>query len=54
MWCKCSIALGAINVTQDFRSLADRLAADIAAGRLKPGDRLPPQREFAYRHGIAA
>ncbi len=54
MWCKCSIALGAINVTQDFRSLADRLAADIAAGRLQPGDRLPPQRDFAYRQGIAA
>ena len=37
----------------DYRLIADRLAADIAAGRLKPGDRLPPQRAFARRHGIA-
>jgi DNA-binding transcriptional MocR family regulator len=38
----------------DFRAIADRLAADIAAGRLGPGERLPPQRDFAYRQGIAA
>lgn len=38
----------------DFRALADVVAADIRAGRLKPGDRLPPQREFAFKHGIAA
>ncbi|WP_367138442.1 PLP-dependent aminotransferase family protein [Saccharothrix sp. HUAS TT1] len=37
----------------DYRLIADRLAADIAAGRLKPGDRLPPQRRFARAHGIA-
>ncbi len=37
----------------DYRVIADRLAADIAAGRLKPGDRLPPQRRFARRNGIA-
>lgn len=33
--------------------MADEVAADIAAGRLRPGERLLPQREFAYRHGIA-
>lgn len=33
---------------------ADSIAADIASGRLRPGDRLPPQREYAYREGIAA
>lgn len=38
----------------DFRTIADSVAADILAGRLKPGERLPPQREFAYRRGIAA
>ncbi|MDQ2584021.1 aminotransferase-like domain-containing protein [Saccharothrix yanglingensis] len=38
----------------DHRVIADRIAADIAAGRLEPGDRLPPQRRFARRHGIAA
>src|SRR5687767_15309378 len=37
----------------DYHLIADRLAADIAAGLLKPGDRLPPQRAFARRHGIA-
>lgn len=37
----------------DYTSLADGLAADIAAGRLKPGDRLPPQRRFADEHAIA-
>lgn len=33
--------------------MADRLAADIAGGRLRSGDRLPPQREFARQQGIA-
>ncbi|GLY87000.1 PLP-dependent aminotransferase family protein [Actinoallomurus iriomotensis] len=37
----------------DYRRIADALAAEIAAGRLRPGDRLPPQRQFARRHGIA-
>ncbi|MGW3345142.1 aminotransferase-like domain-containing protein [Nonomuraea rubra] len=38
---------------EDYRRIADSVAADIAAGRLRPGDRLPPQRVFARRHGIA-
>ncbi|AOS63315.1 aminotransferase-like domain-containing protein [Actinoalloteichus hymeniacidonis] len=38
----------------DYRALADALAADIAAGRLRPGDRLPPQRRFARAHRVAA
>ena len=37
----------------DYRRIADRLADDIAAGRLAPGERLPPQRVFARRRGIA-
>ncbi|MFH8339425.1 PLP-dependent aminotransferase family protein [Streptomyces sp. AM6-12] len=37
----------------DFRRIADRIAADIASGRLRPGQRLPPQRAFARRHGLA-
>ncbi|TWV44887.1 GntR family transcriptional regulator, partial [Streptomyces misionensis] len=37
----------------DFRRIADRIAADIAGGRLRPGQRLPPQRAFARRHGLA-
>ncbi|MCQ4161093.1 PLP-dependent aminotransferase family protein [Roseomonas sp. GC11] len=41
----------------DFRLLADRyaadLAADLAAGRRRPGERLPPSRDYAHRQGIA-
>jgi DNA-binding transcriptional MocR family regulator len=37
----------------DYQSVADAVAEDIKAGILRPGDRLPPQREFARRHGIA-
>ena len=33
--------------------IAEAVVADIAAGRLRPGDRLPPQREFARQHHIA-
>lgn len=40
-------------MTQDYRAVADELASDIRAGRLRPGDRLPPQRIFARQHGIA-
>ncbi|WP_043626612.1 PLP-dependent aminotransferase family protein [Nonomuraea candida] len=37
----------------DYRRVADDVAADIAAGRLRPGDRLPPQRQFARQRAIA-
>lgn len=37
-----------------YTALVDIVAADIAAGRLKAGERLPPQRQFAYEKGIAA
>jgi len=37
----------------DYRRLADALAADIAAGRLRPGARLDPVRRYAYGRGIA-
>ncbi|MFE0456364.1 PLP-dependent aminotransferase family protein [Streptomyces sp. NPDC058914] len=37
----------------DFRRIADRIADDIATGRLRPGQQLPPQRWFARRHRIA-
>jgi DNA-binding transcriptional MocR family regulator len=39
---------------EDYRLIADALAGDIAAGRLRPGDRLPPQRAFARSRGIAS
>ncbi|MER6435259.1 PLP-dependent aminotransferase family protein [Streptomyces sp. NPDC001185] len=38
---------------EDYRRIADRLAEDIAAGRLRSGEQLPPQRVFARRRGIA-
>ncbi len=38
----------------DYRVIADAVAARIASGRLKAGDRLPPQRRFARQHGIAS
>ena len=38
----------------DYRRIADRIADDIANGRLRPGHRLPPQRAFALRRGIAS
>src|SRR5579862_1741359 len=37
----------------EYLRLADAIAAEIAAGTLKPGERLPPQREFAYERKIA-
>lgn len=35
-----------------YLAIADALAMDIAAGRLSPGDRLPPQRQLAQLLGI--
>src|SRR5882672_4372806 len=37
----------------EYLRLADAVAAEIADGGLKPGDRLPPQRSFAYERKIA-
>ncbi|MFH7598748.1 PLP-dependent aminotransferase family protein [Streptomyces racemochromogenes] len=37
----------------DYRVIADEIAASIADGRLRPGEQLPTQRAFARRHGIA-
>lgn len=38
----------------EYLKLADAVAAEIAGGALQPGDRLPPQRTFAYERKIAA
>ncbi|MEV7555084.1 PLP-dependent aminotransferase family protein [Amycolatopsis sp. NPDC089917] len=38
---------------EDYRIVADEISADVEAGRLRPGDRLPPQRRFARDRGIA-
>src|SRR3954454_1077514 len=37
----------------EYLRLADAIAAEIANGALKAGDRLPPQRSFAYERKIA-
>lgn len=37
----------------DYRDIADQFAAEIQEGRLKPGAKLPTQRDFAYEQGIA-
>jgi DNA-binding transcriptional MocR family regulator len=39
---------------QDYVGIADQVAVEIETGRLRPGDRLLPQREFAAQRGIAA
>ena len=36
-----------------FKALADQVQAEIGSGRLRPGDRLPTQREFADTRRIA-
>jgi DNA-binding transcriptional MocR family regulator len=36
-----------------YLRLAETIVAEIEAGALKPGDRLPPQREFAFERKIA-
>jgi DNA-binding transcriptional MocR family regulator len=46
-----SVQLG--DDVRDYRRIADAVAADIASGRLRPGEPLPPQRAFARRHRIA-
>src|SRR5882757_6189009 len=51
--CNRNIALGAIMSKFEYAKLADAVAAEIASGALKPGDRLPPQRSFAYERNIA-
>src|SRR5258705_2616711 len=37
----------------EYLKLADTIAAEIVDGTLRPGDRLPPQRSFAYERKIA-
>jgi DNA-binding transcriptional MocR family regulator len=41
-------------MTTSYTALVDVIASDISAGRMKAGDRLPPQRQFAFEKGIAA
>ncbi|MCA2200342.1 MULTISPECIES: GntR family transcriptional regulator [unclassified Streptomyces] len=36
-----------------YRQVADRVAADIEKGRLRPGARLPGERALAEQYGVA-
>jgi DNA-binding transcriptional MocR family regulator len=49
MWCDA----GGAGRVRDFRRVADSVAARIEKGQLRAGDRLPTQRAFAKRQGIA-
>lgn len=40
-------------MTSDYHELADEIATEISTGRLTPGEKLLPQREYAYQRGIA-
>jgi DNA-binding FadR family transcriptional regulator len=40
---------GPLRLRQRYEHVADRIAADIRAGRLAPGDRLPSERDLARR-----
>src|ERR1700757_3283031 len=53
--CRCNknIELGAIMSKSEYLKLPPPVAAKIADGTLKPGDRLPPQRNFPYERKIA-
>src|SRR5258706_8105934 len=51
--CNQNIALGSIMSKSEYLKLADTIAAEITDGTLKLGDRLPPQRSFAYDRKIA-
>src|SRR6187551_1042205 len=42
----------ASNKGPTYRQVVDALADDIRAGRLRPGDRLPPQRDLASSIGV--
>src|SRR5919206_1067822 len=41
-----------IRLRQRYEHVAERLLADVAAGRLRPGDRLPSERDLARRLGV--
>jgi DNA-binding transcriptional regulator YhcF (GntR family) len=38
---------------RNYKDFANIVQAEIESGRLRPGDQLPTQRDFAFTHGIA-
>src|SRR6476619_4824745 len=41
-----------IRTRRAFEEICDRIRAQIAAGKLRPGDKLPPERELALQLGV--
>jgi DNA-binding FadR family transcriptional regulator len=41
-----------LRLAQRYEQVAARIAADVASGRLRPGDRLPSERDLARRLGV--
>ena len=41
------------NVAYLYKELADFIAGQVQRGDLKPGTRLPPEREFADMYGVS-
>src|SRR6476659_6827129 len=41
-----------IQMRRAFEEICDRIRAQIAAGTLRPGDKLPPERELAEQLGV--
>ena len=42
-----------IRIRRGFEEIYDQIRGEIAAGRLKPGDRLPAERELAAQFGVS-
>ncbi len=50
---KSSIAIDRHSKTPAYHQIIQQVESAIAAGKLKPGDRLPPERELAAALGVA-
>lgn len=44
---------GPIRSKRLFEEICERIREELASGRLKPGDKLPPERELAERFGVS-
>ncbi|MFL5406024.1 MAG: FadR/GntR family transcriptional regulator, partial [Myxococcales bacterium] len=47
------LELEAVRKERRYEQVAEQIQKLIAEGTLKPGDRLPPERELATRFGVA-
>ena len=42
-----------VHVARAFEDIAGQIRAELSEGRLRPGDRLPPERELALQFGVS-